>query len=174
MPELDGKVAIVTGAGRLRGIGRAAAVAFAELGADVLQRVQHRWQELNATVSSVTASDMIEGSVAEKGLKGWDHPDLILPATGFDDLARKRKASYSVADIEHMLQRLRDVSVRIDDLEGLDHLTTGVMRRTLTPHYDKTALLLDVLSGRVPTYRTVDQPRLRDLYAEIRAERLAS
>ncbi|WP_300396708.1 TniQ family protein [uncultured Sphingobium sp.] len=139
----------------------------AELGADVLQRVQHRWQELNATVSSVTASDMIEGSVAEKGLKGWDHPDLILPATGFDDLARKRKASYSVADIEHMLQRLRDVSVRIDDLEGLDHLTTGVMRRTLTPHYDKTALLLDVLSGRVPTYRTVDQPRLRDLYASL-------
>jgi NAD(P)-dependent dehydrogenase (short-subunit alcohol dehydrogenase family) len=32
MPELDGKVAIVTGAGRLRGIGRAAAVAFARLG----------------------------------------------------------------------------------------------------------------------------------------------
>jgi len=36
MPELDGKVAIVTGAGRLRGIGRAAAEAFAKLGADVV------------------------------------------------------------------------------------------------------------------------------------------
>ncbi|MDA1189965.1 MAG: SDR family oxidoreductase [Chloroflexi bacterium] len=36
MPELDGKVAIVTGAGRLRGIGRAAAVKLAELGADVV------------------------------------------------------------------------------------------------------------------------------------------
>ena len=35
MGELDGKVAIVTGAGRLRGIGRAAAVALAQLGADV-------------------------------------------------------------------------------------------------------------------------------------------
>ena len=35
MAELDGKVAIVTGAGRLRGIGRAAALALAELGADV-------------------------------------------------------------------------------------------------------------------------------------------
>src|SRR5438876_11990600 len=32
---LSGKVAIVTGAGRLRGIGRATAVALAELGADV-------------------------------------------------------------------------------------------------------------------------------------------
>ena len=36
MAELDGKVAIVTGAGRLRGIGRAAAVRLAELGADVV------------------------------------------------------------------------------------------------------------------------------------------
>ena len=36
MGELDGKVAIVTGAGRLRGIGRAAAVEFAKLGADVV------------------------------------------------------------------------------------------------------------------------------------------
>ena len=34
--ELDGKVAIVTGAGRLRGIGRASAVRLAELGADVV------------------------------------------------------------------------------------------------------------------------------------------
>ena len=36
MGELDGKVAIVTGAGRLRGIGRASAVALAKLGADVV------------------------------------------------------------------------------------------------------------------------------------------
>ncbi|MFL2803874.1 MAG: SDR family NAD(P)-dependent oxidoreductase [Dehalococcoidia bacterium] len=36
MGELDGKVAIVTGAGRLRGIGRAAAISLAKLGADVV------------------------------------------------------------------------------------------------------------------------------------------
>ncbi len=36
MGELDGKVAIVTGAGRLRGIGRASAVELARLGADVV------------------------------------------------------------------------------------------------------------------------------------------
>jgi NAD(P)-dependent dehydrogenase (short-subunit alcohol dehydrogenase family) len=33
MGNLDGKIAIVTGAGRLRGIGRATAVALAEQGA---------------------------------------------------------------------------------------------------------------------------------------------
>ncbi len=36
MAELDGKVAIITGAGRLRGIGRASAVALAKLGADIV------------------------------------------------------------------------------------------------------------------------------------------
>ncbi len=36
MGILDGKVAIVTGAGRLRGIGRATALALAELGADLV------------------------------------------------------------------------------------------------------------------------------------------
>ena len=36
MKELADKVAIVTGAGRMRGIGRAAAVRLAELGAHVV------------------------------------------------------------------------------------------------------------------------------------------
>jgi 3-oxoacyl-[acyl-carrier protein] reductase len=36
MGALDGKVALVTGAGRLRGIGRAAAVTLADMGADVV------------------------------------------------------------------------------------------------------------------------------------------
>src|SRR5919201_978732 len=36
MGALDGRVALVTGAGRLRGIGRATAVALADMGADVV------------------------------------------------------------------------------------------------------------------------------------------
>ena len=36
MAEMEGKVAIITGAGRLRSIGRSAALALAELGADVV------------------------------------------------------------------------------------------------------------------------------------------
>lgn len=36
MGEFDGKVAIITGAGRMRGIGHATAVAFARQGADIV------------------------------------------------------------------------------------------------------------------------------------------
>ncbi len=69
MPELDGKVAIVTGAGRLRGIGRAAAVAFAELGANVVVTGTGRdpatfppdekaagWRDVHSTVEQIEAA----------------------------------------------------------------------------------------------------------------------
>ena len=68
MPELDGKVAIVTGAGRLRGIGRGAAVAFARLGADVVITGTGRdparypddekavgWRDIESTAAQVRA-----------------------------------------------------------------------------------------------------------------------
>jgi NAD(P)-dependent dehydrogenase (short-subunit alcohol dehydrogenase family) len=66
--ELDGKVAIVTGAGRLRGIGRATAVAMARLGADVVVTGTGRnpetypenekaanWQDIESTAKLVEA-----------------------------------------------------------------------------------------------------------------------
>ena len=68
MPELEGKVAIVTGAGRLRGIGRGAAVAFARLGADVVVTGTGRspdryppdekavgWRDIESTAEQVRA-----------------------------------------------------------------------------------------------------------------------
>lgn len=71
MPDqpLLGKVAIVTGAGRLRGIGRATAVALAELGADVVVTGTGRdpksfppdeqsagWRDIESTAEQVRAS----------------------------------------------------------------------------------------------------------------------
>ena len=68
MGELDGKVAIVTGAGRLRSIGRATAVAFARRGADVVvtgtgrdpdtfpdDEKQARWRDVESTAEQVRA-----------------------------------------------------------------------------------------------------------------------
>ncbi len=69
MGELDGKIAIVTGAGRLRGIGRAAAVALAKLGADVVVTGTGRnpasfpedekaigWKDIESTAQQVRAA----------------------------------------------------------------------------------------------------------------------
>ena len=69
MGSLDGKVAIVTGAGRLRGIGRAAALALAELGADIVVTGTGRdparypedekaagWRDIESTAEQVRAT----------------------------------------------------------------------------------------------------------------------
>jgi 3-oxoacyl-[acyl-carrier protein] reductase/meso-butanediol dehydrogenase/(S,S)-butanediol dehydrogenase/diacetyl reductase len=68
MGELDGKVAIVTGAGRLRGIGRATAIALAEMGADIVPTGTGRapdtfppdeqeagWRDIESTAEQVRA-----------------------------------------------------------------------------------------------------------------------
>ena len=68
MGELDGQVAIVTGAGRLRGIGRAACVALAKLGADIVPTGTGRnpdsfpddekaigWRDIESTAEQVRA-----------------------------------------------------------------------------------------------------------------------
>ena len=68
MGHLDGKVAVVTGAGRLRGIGRAAAVALAQHGADVVvtgtgrdpatfpnDEKQMGWHDITSTAEQVRA-----------------------------------------------------------------------------------------------------------------------
>lgn len=68
MGVLDGKVAIVTGAGRLRGIGRATAVALAATGAEVVVTGTGRdpatfpadeqavnWHDVHSTVEQVEA-----------------------------------------------------------------------------------------------------------------------
>ena len=92
MGELNGKVAIVTGAGRLRSIGRATAVALAQLGADV--------------VVTGTGRDPVTFPPDEKAV-GWK--DIESTAEHVREKGRRALALVadvtSVDDSEMMMQR---------------------------------------------------------------------
>lgn len=90
MGVLDGKVAIVTGAGRLRGIGRATALALAKLGADIVVTGTGRdpatyppderavdWRDIESTAQQVRAlgrrclplvADVVNGAEVQRAV----------------------------------------------------------------------------------------------------------
>ena len=109
MGSLDGKVAIITGAGRLRGIGRAAALALAELGADLVVTGTGRdpqyypedekaagWRDIESTaeqvraagrrcvplVANVTDSAAVQDTV-EATLKEFGRIDILMNNSAF-------------------------------------------------------------------------------------------
>ena len=102
MGALDGRVALVTGAGRLRGIGRATAVALAELGADVVVTGTGRdpstfpddekkigWRDVESTAEQVRA----------QGRRALTWLGDISRAEGAKDLVDRIQAEFGRIDV---------------------------------------------------------------------------
>ncbi|MYC08318.1 MAG: SDR family oxidoreductase [Chloroflexi bacterium] len=103
MPELDGKVAIVTGAGRLRGIGRGAAVAFARLGADVVVTGTGRSPDRYPDDEKAVGWRDIESTAAQVRGEGRRALPLVVDVS-------------DAASVERMVERTIDEFGRIDIL----------------------------------------------------------
>ena len=86
MGELDGKVAIVTGAGRLRGIGRASAVAFAQLGADVVVTGTGRDPATYPADEKAEGWRDVESTADEVRAEGRRALPLVVDVTNRDDV----------------------------------------------------------------------------------------
>lgn len=109
MGEMDGKVAIVTGAGRMRGIGRATAVALAREGCDVVvtgtgrdpaifpdEERQAGWRDIESTADQVRAkggrclplvvdvskSDQVQAMV-EAAMRTFGRVDILINNAAF-------------------------------------------------------------------------------------------
>ncbi|MCH8310461.1 MAG: SDR family oxidoreductase [Chloroflexi bacterium] len=134
MGELDGKVAIVTGAGRLRGIGRATAVAMARLGANVVVTGTGRdpstypedekvagWRDIESTAEQVEAlgcralplvvdvSDPQQAqSMVERTISEFQRIDILVNNAAFAMLP----ALAPIVDLNpQMFQKVLDVKV---------------------------------------------------------------
>ncbi len=115
MGVLDGKVAIVTGAGRLRGIGRATAVALAAAGADV--------------VVTGTGRDPATLPADEKAVNWHDVHSTVeqIEAQGRRGLALIGDVSQHV-DVTRIVQQTHDTFRRIDILVNNAAIARGADR----------------------------------------------
>ena len=103
MGSLDGKVAIVTGAGRLRGIGRATALALTELGADL--------------VVTGTGRDPARFPPDEQAI-GWRD----IESTAAQVRERRRRCLPVVADVASSADVKRTVSTTLQEFGRVDIL----------------------------------------------------
>ncbi len=132
--ELEGKVAIVTGAGRLRGIGRAAAVELAKLGADVVITGTGRnpdrypddekaagWKDVESTAEQVRAeggralplvvdvSDPVAvQSMMNKTIEKFGRVDILVNNAAY---AMEPALGHITEVSPEMFQRVQDVKV---------------------------------------------------------------
>ncbi|MCH7552700.1 MAG: SDR family NAD(P)-dependent oxidoreductase, partial [Chloroflexi bacterium] len=130
MGDLDGKVAIITGAGRLRGIGRACAVALAAMGADIVPTGTGRSPESYPQDEKDAGWKDIESTAQQVR----DLGRRALPVVG--DVSRSE-------DVQRMVQQTMDEFGRIDilinnaaykrgeDRVTVDQLDEEVWRRVL-------------------------------------------
>ena len=130
MGELDGKVAIITGAGRLRGIGRATAVALAKMGADIVPTGTGRSPESYPPDEREVGWRDIESTAEEVRAQGT----RALPLVG--DVSKAE-------DVQHMVDATLKEFGRIDilinnaafrrgeDRVTVDQLEEWVFRRVL-------------------------------------------
>lgn len=103
MGILDGKVAIVTGAGRLRGIGRTTALALADLGADI--------------VVTGTGRDPAKFPPDEKAV-GWRD----IESTADQVRERGRRCLPLIADVANSTDVKRTVTTTLQDFGRVDFL----------------------------------------------------
>ncbi len=119
MGVLDGKVAIVTGAGRLRGIGRATAVALASEGADV--------------VVSGTGRDPSTFPDDEKAVNWNDVHSTVEQIEALEQRGLAVVGDISVAgDVTRMVQQTMDAFGRIDMLINNAAIARGTDRVPVT------------------------------------------
>ena len=133
MPELEGKVAIITGAGRLRGIGRATAVHLARLGADLLVTGTTRdpatfppderevgWRDIESTAEQVRAEGRravtLVSDVTDRD-QVQEMVDFALREYGRIDILVNNAAFPRGVDRVHMVDLDADIFQRVIDIK---------------------------------------------------------
>ena len=151
MPELDGKVAIVTGAGRLRGIGRATAVALARLGADVVVTGTGRNPDTFPPDEKAADWKDVEGTAEQVRAEGRLALTLIVDVTSRDQvqmMVDRTVQEFGRVDILINNAAFRRGEDRVPIVELTPELFQTVMDIKVTGTYLCTKAVAEVLIGQ--------------------------
>ena len=166
MPELEGKVAIVTGAGRLRGIGRAAAVAFARLGADVVITGTGRdpstfpddekamnWRDIESTAEEVRSHGVRALPLVADARNIEDAQNTVLKAVeefGRVDILVNNAAAARGADRAPLLDLDPEVFQRVLDIKvtGTYLMTKSFVEQVVAQGHDGKIVNISSTAGK--------------------------
>ena len=130
MGELDGKVAIVTGAGRLRGIGRATAVALAEMGADIVATGTGRAPDTFPADEQAAGWRDVESTAEQVRAAGRRALPLVCDVSRSDDVDRTVRATLDELGRVDILVN-NAAFRRGEDRVSVDRLPEDVWRRVI-------------------------------------------
>lgn len=140
MGELDGKVAMVTGAGRLRGIGRAMCVALAKRGADVVPVGTGRSPEAYPPDEQAAGWRDIESTAEQVRALGRRALPLVGDVSSSGDVDRMVQAT--LAEFGRVDILVNNAAFRRgEDRVSIDQLDEDVWRRVLEVKATGTFLL---------------------------------
>ena len=147
------------------------------LGAAVLKAIRRRIATADEWMSPSAASEYLCHPHIATYSAMWVHPDLLTPVKPDRSVAPLMKGdAFLRADVERMRKRIEDAAAPVAAgaiPEGYDPYGTA-SKVGVDATYTGTDLLLDVLSGEVPTVRTCELPRLTDLFVHTASARRRS
>jgi hypothetical protein len=132
-----------------------------------LAEVERRWFEAKSMMSATDASLVLDHPKHSHEMGPWIHPDLLTPVAQATEIHLcRRKPSFRFEDVYAMRRRLADQAIAFEtnQVPAGYVLYSKITSRICCGGYSKQALLLDIVSGKISTARTVPEPRLCDLY----------
>jgi 3-oxoacyl-[acyl-carrier protein] reductase len=153
MSELEGKVAFITGAGRLRGIGRAAALALARLGADVVITGTGRNPDTFPADERAIDWKDVESTAEQVRALGRQALPLVFDVT--DPVAVERAVQRTVDTFGHVDILINNAAVaRGEDRTAIEDLSAEVFQRVLDVKVRGTFLCAQAIVKRLRAQAT--------------------
>jgi hypothetical protein len=135
----------------------------------LIDEVERRWLEAQAMMSATEALLLLDHPEHSHAIAPWIHVDLLTPAAEAAEIHLcRRYPSFHTKDVLAMRRRIaaRARAFPPHQVPPSYRRYGSMTSRICCGGYSKQALILDIVSGRIPTARTEAEPHLCDIYID--------